>query len=304
MRGCDLHQPRAEPWIHQLIRDDRDGPAGQRQFDLRPDQTGVTLVLGIHRHTGIPEHGLRPSRRNGEVPRPVRKSTDGLHVGLRYCRLGDRGGLRSLVPLRRSKRIPQVIEPALDLFTFGLFVGQRRQTTGAPVDNVLPPIDQILLVKAHEHLADGPAEPFVQRKACTVPIAARPDDLELLQDPASRPVYVPPNPLDEGFPAKIVPRGPVLCQLSLDDVLRRDPGVVGPWDPERDAALHSPPANHHVLDRIVEPVTHVKDVGHVRRRDHDDVRIRATRQRGFGLDVEVPSLSPGTVEGTFDGLWI
>ena len=98
----------------------------------------------------------------------------------------------------------------------------------------------------------------------------------------------------------------------MESVINKNPGqeefhqaveevVESIWD-----FLQENPHYQHakVLDRIVEPVTHVKDVGHVRRRDHDDVRIRATRQRGFGLDVEVPSLSPGTVEGTLDGLWI
>ena len=197
-----------------------------------------------------------------------------------------------------------MIEPTLDLLAFGLFIGQRRQATGAPVDDVLPPIDQILLVEAHEHLADGPAEPFVQREACTLEVAARPDHLELLQNPVSFSVHVLPNPFDEGFPAQIEPRRPLLRQLPFDDVLSRDPGVVGPRDPEGGSALHTPPPDQHVLDRIVEPVTHVEYVGHVGRRNHNDVRILATGRHGLRLDVEVPSLIPGTVEGLFDGFGI
>ena len=232
VRGRDLHQPCAERWIHQLIRNDRNGPTGQGQFDLRPNQTGVTFVLGAHRHTGVAEHGLWPSRRHGEVPPPVSKSADGFRTGFVCCRLGDRRVFRGLVPRRRSKRVPQVVEPTLDLLALRLFIRQRRQATGAPVDDVLPPVDQVFFVEAHEYLADRPAESFVEGKAGTIEVAARPDHLELLQDPASRPIHVLPNPLDEGFPAQIVARRPLLCQPSFDDVLSRDPRVVGPRHPE------------------------------------------------------------------------
>ena len=54
-------------------------------------------------------------------------------------------------------------------FGFSLLVGERGQATGAPVDDVFPPVDQVLFVEAHEHLADRPAEPFVERKAGAIP---------------------------------------------------------------------------------------------------------------------------------------
>jgi hypothetical protein len=48
----------------------------------------------------------------------------------------------------------------------------------------------------------------------------------------------------------------------------------------------------------------VQYVGNVRRGDYDDVRIFAVGLHGPGLNVEIPGLTPGTVERLFDGLWI
>ena len=54
--------------------------------------------------------------------------------------------------------------------------------------------------------------------------------------------------------------------------LRGDPGVVGARHPEGVVALHPPPADQHVLQRVVQRVPHVQGPGHVRRRDDDRVR--------------------------------
>ena len=72
--------------------------------------------------------------------------------------------------------------------------------------------------------------------------------------------------------------------------LRGDAGVVGAGHPQGVVALHAPPADQHVLQRVVEGVAHVQGAGHVRRRDDDGVRLRA----GSGSAVEVAAARPRT----------
>ena len=98
-----------------------------------------------------------------------------------------------------------------------------------------------------------------------------------------RPVVVEPapRPLEERVAADLLPRRPLGDQLLLDDVLRRDAGVVVAGLPERVEAAHPVPADQHVLDRAVERVAHVQLAGHVRRRhaDHERSRRGGARRR-------------------------
>ena len=64
-------------------------------------------------------------------------------------------------------------------------------------------------------------------------------------------------------------------QPPLDDGLRGDAGVVGAGHPEGVEALHPPPADQDVLQRVVERMAQVQSPGHVRRRDDDRERLAA-----------------------------
>jgi hypothetical protein len=77
--------------------------------------------------------------------------------------------------------------------------------------------------------------------------------------------------------------------------LRGDAGVVGAGHPQGVVTLHPPPADEHVLQRVVERVAHVQGAGHVRRRD-DDREGFAIRVR---VAVEVAALLP---EFVFDAV--
>ena len=74
----------------------------------------------------------------------------------------------------------------------------------------------------------------------------------------------------------------------LDHGLRGDAGVIGAGHPQGVVALHAPPADQHVLQRVVEGVAHVQGAGHVRRRDDDGERLAAR----VGPAVEVAVLVP------------
>src|SRR4029079_4500127 len=85
-------------------------------------------------------------------------------------------------------------------------------------------------------------------------------------------------------------------QLTLDYVLRGDPGVVHARQPQRVVALHPAPPDQRVDQRVVEGMADVQGTGDVRRRDDDGVRGRGGgRVRG-----EVTCLLPALVARPFD----
>ena len=66
-----------------------------------------------------------------------------------------------------------------------------------------------------------------------------------------------------------------LHQLPLDHHLGGDAGMIHPRLPQHVAAAHALEAGEHVLQRVVERVTHMQRAGHVGRRDDDGEGTRA-----------------------------
>jgi hypothetical protein len=67
VRGGDLDAAAAEGGIDVGVADDGDFARGQRQPQATADQVTVALVIGVHRHRRIAQHGFRPRRRNHQV---------------------------------------------------------------------------------------------------------------------------------------------------------------------------------------------------------------------------------------------
>ena len=143
--------------------------------------------------------------------------------------------------------------------------------SGTPVDDVAAAVDEALFVEAHKHLADGPREPFIQREPRPLPVARVADRPLLIEDLISVLVHPRPHALHEPLAPEVPAGQSFFGQLTLHDVLGRDARVVHPRHPDGVVALHSSPADKHILDGVVQGVPHVQDAGHVRRRDGDDV---------------------------------
>src|SRR5690606_23799460 len=73
-------------------------------------------------------------------------------------------------------------------------------------------------------------------------------------------------------------------------------------NPQRFPPLHPAPADQHVLDRVVQPVTHVQDRRDVGRRDDDHVTLAVAAQHGAGIGVEIATLLPAAVERRLERL--
>jgi hypothetical protein len=239
-----FHEAGTELGIDELVGDDRDLALGQRQENGLTEQSLVTLILGVDRYCGITQHRLGPRGRHHDIVRFV--AHDGIAL---------------------------IVQRALDILVLYLLVSERGSAAGTPVDDVVTPVDEPLLVQAHEHLAHRAAESRVKGKSGTIPIRRTADRLQLVEDGAARLLHPRPDALDEFLAAQVPALDSLGGQSTLDDVLRGDPSVVGPRHPQRFPALHAAPADEHILNSVVQAVTHMQLGSHVGWRHDDDVRL-------------------------------
>ncbi len=116
-----------------------------------------------------------------------------------------------------------------------------------------------------------------ERVRRALPVARCAEGAQLLQDDAPglarRIAIVRSTNASRPRSKRVLPFGD---QQLLDDVLRRDAGVIGARHPQCLVAGHAPPADDHVLHGVVEAVPHVENRRDVRRRnDHHERRLRA-----------------------------
>ena len=264
VRRRDLEAAGAELRIDIVIGDDRDAPIGQRQRDLLTLQVTVAIVVRVNRNRGVTEHGLRPCRRDDDVPAAVRQ------------------------------RIPDV--PQVTLFFFGqhLQIGYRCAQHGIPVDQTLAAIDQSFFIELNEGLADCLRAAVVHREALVLPVHRSAHAPELLRDGAAGDFLPFPDALDELFAPEILPRQPFGVDLAFHHHLRGDARVIAAGLPKCVAPLHAVIASECVHDRVLERVPHVQRARHVGRRDHDAVGLALTVGR------EVAARLPGFGPVRFD----
>ena len=126
------------------------------------------------------------------------------------------------------------------------------------------------------------AQTVVEREARALPVAASSRAAELAEDAGLVLVLPLPDALDEFLAAEVVAGLLLLlrrCSRSTTACVAM-PAWSVPGIHSGVVALHAPPADQHVLQRVVERVAHVQGAGHVRRRDDDGVRL--ARRVGLG----------------------
>ncbi len=238
------------------IGDDGNAPPDDRQHHVLADQVLISLVIGVHGHTGIAQHGFRAGRADGDVFAVA--ALDGVleEPHLAFC-----------------------------LALFDLQVGNRGVQLGVPVDQPLIAVDQALLVQFDKDLNDGLGQTFVHGEAFTRPIAGRTHAAQLTGDGAARFRLPFPDPLDELVATQVGALDAFGLQHALDHHLGRDARMVGAWLPQGLIALHAVIADQDVLQRVVERMPHVQAAGHVRRRNDDGIRLTvgALAPRATGL---------------------
>ncbi len=266
MRGRYFQRAASECRIHVLVGNDGYSPIRERQIHFPADEAAVALVVRMHGHRGVAEHGL---------------GSRGCHHHVAFT-VGD--GIAD---------VPQV---AVLLLRDHLEVRDRRVQHGVPVDQALAAIDQAFFVQAHECFAHRPRETLVHREALRGPVHRRAHASKLPRDGASGVLLPVPYPAQERLAADVVPRDALGVELALDHDLSGDTGVIGARLPERVCAPHAVVADQGIHDRVLERVAHVQAAGDVGRRDHDAVGLALAARR------EVAVLLPGLVPGLLDGL--
>jgi hypothetical protein len=269
VRGRHLYRARAELLLHGLVRDHGDLAVHEREDERLAHQVRVALVVRVHGHGCVAEHGLGPRRRHGH------ELAAGRPTGSILDRVADLG------------------ERPLHLFLGRFEVGERA-VLDAPVHHPRAPVDEPLFVERHEHLAHGMREPLVEREALARPVHRRALAPDLPLDGAARVRAPLPDAPLELFAPEPLAREALGLELSLDHDLRRDARVVGAGQPERLEALHPLPPRKDVHQRVLEGVAHVEVAGYVRRRDHDRihgrVRVRVRRVVAARFPLPVPAL--------------
>ena len=265
VRRGDLDRTGAEGGVHRRVADDANGPAHQREQGEAADQIAVARVVGVHRDAGVPEDGLRAGGGDGQVPATL-------------------------------QWIPQVPELAVDLDLLDFFIRERGEAAGAPVDDVLPAIDQPFLEQGDEDHPHGAREIGIEGVVGAVPVAAAADGPQLLEDDRAGLGHILADPCLEGLPAQIESGLPLTGQQLFDHVLGRDAGVVGAGKPEGIPAPHPLKSHHDVLDGVVEPMAHVQLGGDVGRGHHHDVGAGRSAGTGIGTGPEEVAPLPAGVE--------
>jgi hypothetical protein len=105
----------------------------------------------------------------------------------------------------------------------------------------------------------------------------------------------------ELLPPEVVTRDSLRVELTLDDDLRRDPGVIGTRLPQRVVAPHAMIARQRIHDRLVEAVPHVQGAGDVGRRQQDaegalsgGIQAGSEVASGFPFGYQRRSISAGS----------
>ena len=279
VRGRDLHAAGAEFAVDVVIGDDRNLAVAERQDHRLADQMPVALVLRVHGHGRVAEHGFRARGRDDDV---VERAAFGIGPG---CAVRE--------------RIAEVPELAVLLLAEDFEIGDRGLQHRVPIHEALAAIDQTVLVQLHEVLDDGLRVRGVHREGFARPVDARAHAADLLADGAGRELLPLPDLVEKLLAAELGARRLAgQLQIALDDHLRGDARMVGAWLPERVVAEHAVVARQRVHDRVLEGMAHVQRAGHVRRRDHDRVRLAAA------AGLEAAAGFPGLAPVRFDALRI
>ena len=210
-----------------------------------PMRCRVARVLGIHGDRGIAGDGLRPG--GGD-----RQETARLFHHLHF----------------------EIIEQPLLRLHDDLLVAQRGERDRAPVDHAFAAIDQAFFVKIHEDALHAARVVLIHREArrATNRTSSR----------AARSCWMMMPPYfsfhsqmlaDERLAAKVVAvlHLAVFAQGALDDILRRDAGVIRAGQPEDFLSEHPRAAREDVLDGVVQHMAEGQHAGDIRRRDDDRV---------------------------------
>ena len=160
--GCDLDHAGALGHIGMLVQDDGYFLIQQRQNHMAAVQMGISRIFRVDSDRRIAQHGFRTG-----------------------------GGQLQHFPrfLHRIQQVPE-ISFLFRIFDFG--IRQGGVAAGAPVNQAVSAVDQLLFIQTHEDFAHRAGAAFVHGKAFPGPIAGRAHAAQLTGDGAA--VFLFPLP--------------------------------------------------------------------------------------------------------------
>ncbi|OPY11787.1 MAG: hypothetical protein A4E69_02628 [Syntrophus sp. PtaB.Bin138] len=238
----DFHRPGTEIHGHVVIGNDGNSAVHQGKEHVLADNILVADIVGVNGHRRIAQHRFRTGGRHDDLTTAV------------------------------GKGVADVPEGAGFLLVLHFQIGDGGVAAGAPVDDVIPLIDQILIVEADKNFPDGTGEPVVHGEPLTLPVAGASQPLQLIDDDPAEFGLPLPDPIDELLPAEIMACQPLPGQFLFHYVLGGDACMVHSRHPEGIETLHALEADDDVLKRVVQGMPHVEDSRHIGRRDHNGER--------------------------------
>ena len=276
MRAGDLHRAGTELRIGIIVDDDRNKPAvlpwADRNFAQFADDRRIALVGGMNGNRAIAEHGFRPGGGNRDVVAGFAQGNVAVGVLLDI-----------FVGLPAGERVFEMPHMAVDLDVLHFKVGNRRLEFRIPVDEPLAAIDQPFVIEANEDFQHRPGKPFVHGEAFARPVAGGTKPFQLVEDQPAGLVLPFPDAIDKGVAAHFAAaRLLAFGELTLDDHLRGNAGMVHARLPQNVLATHALEADEDVLQRVVERVAHMQRAGDVGRRNDNAIGVGAFAGTGTG----------------------
>ena len=268
--GRDLERAGSELAVDPLVCDHRDPVLAVRNDHLAPDRVAIARIVRVHRHGDVGEDRRGPDRRDRDAVVPV------------------------AVRIRVADRHERVVELLVHHFE----VGDRRLMERAPVHDAVRAVYPSLAPEPNEEGHDGAHVLVVHREALARVVEGGAEAAVLAHDRAARFLEPVPRSLDECLAAEVVSRQTLLRERFLDDVLRRDAGMVVSRLPEGVETAHPVPADQDVLQRAVQRVAEVQLTRDVGRRHADDIGVAAARPgAGRVQALAFPCLLPARLDG-------
>mmetsp|Transcript_14060 Transcript_14060/g.31148 ORF Transcript_14060/g.31148 Transcript_14060/m.31148 type:complete len:516 (-) Transcript_14060:459-2006(-) len=252
----NLHRSRPELLVHVRVGHHHHTSVGEEGVhQLLAHQRGVALVLGVHGHGHIAEHGLETRGGHGDA------GVGALHL---IAKRSQRPTLHRLrAPRNRDHRPPH------EVIVIHFKIRQSRAKMGAPVHQSCPAEDLPLLVEAHEGFLHGCAQHLVHGESLSGPVHRHTDAPQLHLNTLTVLLLPVPHTLQESFPTVVVP-GLLLVheKLLLHHRLGCNTGMVHTRNPAHHSAGHAVPSAQRILNGHSQRVPQMERSSHVWGRNH------------------------------------
>ena len=287
--GGYLQTAGAELDVHVAVLDDRHLASHEGHDDAMAAKPLVLRVFGVDAHGGVAHDGLW-----------TRGCDDGIVAFLVFMHnialllFGSQG--LDVDGSSVCKIVFQVVEFRTLLLVFHLFGGEGGEGLRVPVNHAQAAIDEALVIEVYEDLGDALAAGVVHGEGRAVPVAAGTEFAQLLQDDAAVLMGPLPSVLEELLTGEVVLLDALLGEQLHHLGFGSDRGVVGSGHPAGVLTLHTGTAHQHILDSVVEHVSHMQHAGDVGWRNDYRVGHTVVRFRVEEFLVK-PELIPFLLDG-------